>query len=89
MKVLRVTECFLSLNCECACVGVQASVCVLARSQSPANNVSMVGRSPRHVWREMCNLTLLPATQSQPYTHAVLKDKETKAFLYKVMLSFV
>lgn len=38
-------------------------MCVLAWCQSPANNVSMVARSPHHVGREMCNLTLFPATQ--------------------------
>lgn len=36
---------------------------MLAWCQSPANNVSMVARSPHHVGREMCNLTLFPATQ--------------------------
>lgn len=62
----------LSLNCERVCVEVQASLCLLAQSQSPANNVSMAARSPCPVWREMCNLTLVPATQSWPYTHALL-----------------
>lgn len=32
-------------------------MCVLAQSQSPAQNVRMVARSPCLVWREMCNLT--------------------------------
>lgn len=50
-------------------------VCVLATSQSPANNVPMVARSPRRVWREMCNWTLFSATQSRPYTHALLWNK--------------
>lgn len=47
-------------------------MCVLAPSQSPANNVSMVARSPRRVWREMCNLTRLSATQSWTYSTGML-----------------
>lgn len=57
VKVLGLAACFLSLKIEHVSEGVQASVCVLARSQSPANNVSMVARSSCLVWREMCNLT--------------------------------
>lgn len=68
-EVQRVAECFLSLNFERVGVGAQASLCGLALSQSPANNVLMAARSPRRVWREMCNLTLVSATQSWPYMH--------------------
>ena len=66
-EVQRVAECFISLNFERVGVGAQASLCGLALSHSPANNVPMAARSPRRVGREMCNLTLVSATQSLPY----------------------
>lgn len=46
---------FTRLNFECLCESAGTlcvCVCVLARSQSPANNVSMVAGSACHVWRE-------------------------------------